>query len=321
MRDARRALGLFTTSRSPASVVSPATAPVGAPVSRRVVRPPGFVDGVRFAFDGVRFVLKTRWLWGFTLVPALLTAGLLAALVFLGSDWIMSRSPALASTQGRFDFVVALVQRDLGVTFLTPIVTVSLVVVSIVQPLSALALDILVRERAWKIGRHVWAADDAHDVPFRSLEATLCSLAVALPLLITLVLGASRYPRAAYAFSGLALLVSGFALAWNFIEYPLSHKDLAFGERLRWIWKHAPAVVGLGLTCAMITLIPVVGLIVVPAGVAAAARLMLECDRSDRRLRVEAAHRAAARGDLAGVAASGGGLVQGEARKATRATR
>jgi CysZ protein len=240
------------------------------------------VRGIRYFFGGAGFVAAQTWLWGFVLIPMLLTSGVLAGLGWLATEWITSSSPVIARQQGKLDFVASWLHREVTPASLTPVLAVSLVVAAVVQPLSAIALDIVTREQVWKAARRVWAGDDASDVPFRSLEATICSLAAALPALVLLSVAAFRYPKAWHVIGLLALVISGLALAWNFLEYPLSQRDLSFSERIRWLRRHFGAVLGFGAACAVVLVLPGVGLIVIPAGVAGATRLMLECDRADR---------------------------------------
>ena len=251
-------------------------------------RAPGFARGVRYVFSGAGFVAAQTWLWGFVFIPVLLTGGTLTGLGWLVTEWVTSRSPVIAREQGKLEFVVAWLQRELTPASLTPVLAVSLLVAAIVQPLSAIALDIVTREQVWKAARRVWPGDDAVDVPFRSLEATICSLAATLPPLVLLSIAAFRYPKAWHVIGLLSLVISGLALAWNLLEYPLSQRDLSFRERLRWVRKHFGPVLGFGVACAALLVVPVIGLFVIPVGVAGATRLLLECDRADRNSQIEA---------------------------------
>jgi uncharacterized protein involved in cysteine biosynthesis len=262
------------------------------PQHAKETRAPGFARGIRYVFSGAGFVAAQTWLWGFVLIPVLLTGGILTGLGWLVTEWVTSRSPVIAREQGKAEFVVAWLRHEVTPASLTPVLAVSLLVAAVVQPLSAIALDIVTREQVWKAARRVWAGDDAADVPFRSLEATICSLAATLPPLVLLSIAAFRFPRAWGVIGALSLVIAGLALAWNLLEYPLSQRDLSFSERLRWVRRHFGPVLGFGVACAALLVVPGVGLFVIPAGVAGATRLMLECDRADRASQIEASRAA-----------------------------
>ena len=153
-----------------------------------------------------------------------------------------------------------------------------------------MALDIVAKEQAWKLVRRAWQSGDAHAAPLRCVESTACALAVAAIPLVLLSVIATRYPFTRHVADLAALLVAGAVLAWNFLEYPLSQRDMGVGERVRWSRQHFAAVIGFGISCAILLFLPVVGLLVVPAGIAGATRLALECDGATRSRREAVAH-------------------------------
>jgi CysZ protein len=276
-----------------------ATSHVAAP--RRAATPPapGFLRGARYVLGGARFVLATRALWGFAVIPSALSAAVLWLMGGAGSDWIVGHAEVIAAEEGRAAYVMGWLRHEASPSWITPMVAVSLVVAAFVQPVCALALDIVTREQGWRAARRSWAADAPTEVPFRSFEATICSLAASLPPLALLTLSAFRFPRAAYPLAAVALVISGLSLAWNFVEYPLSRRDLGFAQRARWMRKYLAAVLGFGLTCAVLLVVPVIGLLVVPAGIAGAARLVIDCERAGRARKMlsrRAPPRTAARG-------------------------
>ena len=271
-------LPLHDPSRGVATSLRDAHAPrrAGTP------RAPGFLRGARYVLGGARFILSTRSLWGFAFIPAALTAAIFWMMSGVGSDWIVGHAEVIAAEEGRAAYVIGWLRHEATPSWMTPMVALSLVVAAIVQPMCALALDIVTREQGWRAARRSWTADAPTEVPFRSFEATICSLAASLPPLAFLTLSAFRFPRAAYPLAAVALLISGLSLAWNFVEYPLSRRDLGFGQRARWMRKYLGAVLGFGLTCAVLLVVPVIGLVVVPAGIAGAARLVIDCERAGR---------------------------------------
>ena len=75
------------------------------------------------------------------------------------------------------------------------------------------------------------------------------------------------------------LFVSAFIIAWDVCDYPLTVRGLPVAARLKTLWRHKAAVSGFAMALALAALIPCVLFIVLPGGVAGAARLMLEVER------------------------------------------
>ncbi|MEO7095427.1 MAG: hypothetical protein ABI175_19385, partial [Polyangiales bacterium] len=61
---------------------------------------------------------------------------------------------------------------------------------------------------------------------------------------------------------------------------PLSLRQRSVQQRLGWFRANLPAVVGFGLALAALFLLPCVGLLLLPAGVAGGARLVVQSERA-----------------------------------------
>jgi CysZ protein len=70
-------------------------------------------------------------------------------------------------------------------------------------------------------------------------------------------------------------------VAREVFDIPLSRRRLGFGQKLRWLWTHRPAVAGLGAVTALALLVPLANLVVLPIAVVAAVRIVVAVERSE----------------------------------------
>jgi CysZ protein len=78
----------------------------------------------------------------------------------------------------------------------------------------------------------------------------------------------------------LKFVVSALLIAWDLLDYPLSRRGLGVGARIAWLRRNLGATLGFGLAAAFLLVVPCAGLLVLPFGVAGAARLALEVERA-----------------------------------------
>jgi uncharacterized protein involved in cysteine biosynthesis len=88
-----------------------------------------------------------------------------------------------------------------------------------------------------------------------------------------------NHPPASFVAQPLQFVVAALLAAWGFLDYPFSQRGVGVGARVRWIGLRFGAVLGFGLAAATMLLIPCVGFLVLPLGVAGAARLVAEGER------------------------------------------
>jgi CysZ protein len=82
----------------------------------------------------------------------------------------------------------------------------------------------------------------------------------------------------------LKLLVTAMLLAWDICDYPLSIRGVSIGTRVSFMKRNVKAMLGFGFALALVALVPCLLLLVLPFGVAGAARLTHSIER------YEAAH-------------------------------
>lgn len=69
-------------------------------------------------------------------------------------------------------------------------------------------------------------------------------------------------------------LLLALALAWNLLDYPLTLRGIRARSRLGLLRRHSGPVVGFGLSFALLSWVPGLGLLLLPAGVVGATRLI-----------------------------------------------
>jgi CysZ protein len=227
----------------------------------------GFLDGVGAFFGGFGFLASRPSMWGWALVPVVVAAvafGGLAVAMVLGIR--RAYPPGDETTTIVLSYMLCAV--GVAVAFLLAL--------ALAQPLSGFALDVIVRRQEQALGsttRHPEVSVAASAL--RALSVTLVALGITLPVLALLTLVTVLVPPASVVTLPLKFAVTGLAVAYDFLDYPLSLHALGVRERLAFCARHFPAVLGFGLSAAALLLVPGIGLFVLPIGVAGATRLRL----------------------------------------------
>jgi CysZ protein len=156
-----------------------------------------------------------------------------------------------------------------------PVVLVALLLaLALAQPLSAWALDGIVRMQRQALGLPALPELPAWRAALSSLAASLVALAVGVPLLVLLTLLGLVVPPAAVITIPMKIVIGAFLLGWNLVDYPLALQGATLGDRMRWSGKHLLALLGFGLSAALLFGVPGFGLLALPCGVAGATRLL-----------------------------------------------
>lgn len=239
--------------------------------------PLGFFSGVRAFFGGVGYVTTTPSVWGWAAVPVLVATalfGAMGALASWGAEHVTDRlvaDPSSAWAAGGWLLRVVLVLVGLVLAFV--------LAMSLAQPLSGFALDAIVRRQEAALGgRTTWPSHGLVAGAVRSLRVSLTALALGLPVLAALSVVTLLFPPASVVTVPLKLAVTGLLAAYDVLDYPLSLRGEGVRARLAFMRAHFAAVLGFGLALAAVLLVPGAGLLVLPWGVAGAARLVAQRD-------------------------------------------
>lgn len=240
------------------------------------------LHGFEAFFGGIGFVIVTPRVWGYALVPVgmllLLSCGLFG-LGFWGSHHLSSwlrPDPGVWGQIGYWGLMIPLV----GVSILAAV----LLALSLAQPLSGYALESV--SHAQEIALMGSAAPKTSF--FASLVSTAKAVAVALlvggTLLAILFLIGFFFPPAAVVTVPLKVLVCGWMLAWDFIDYPLAMRGVGLEGRFAWVGRNFGAFTLFGVLWALLVVVPGMVLVILPMGVAGATRLVI-ADEIVRRVR------------------------------------
>jgi CysZ protein len=234
----------------------------------------GFFAGIRAFFGGVGFVFGTPGVWGWAAVPVLtfaLLLGTTGGVALWGAGALTDR--IVSDPSGPWHAAGAvLVQIMLSIVGL---VVAFVVAMSLAQPLSGFALEAIARKQELALGGRTWPEQGFVVGALRSLRVSLTALAFGLPVLAVLALVTLLVPPLAVVTVPLKLAVVGLLAAYDMLDYPLSIRGEGVRARLAFVRAQFPAVLGFGLSVAVVLLIPGVGLLVLPWAVAGATRLVV----------------------------------------------
>jgi CysZ protein len=149
------------------------------------------------------------------------------------------------------------------------------------QPLSGPALERIVRRAEAKDSAPAWPSTSLKDNIIRSLGSVLVSAAFGLPLLGLLFVITLLFPPAATVTFPLKIVVLALLAAWDCCDYPLSIRGIPIRPRIAFVVRNAAPMIGFGLGLALLSLLPCMLLLALPAGVAGAARLVLAIERAE----------------------------------------
>jgi CysZ protein len=153
-----------------------------------------------------------------------------------------------------------------------------LIALTLAQPCSGFALEAICRaqERAM-VGRaspgiSYWAS------LLRNLKVIVATLVVGGGIIFALFVIEFLFPPAAFITIPLKILIGGWLMAWNFLDYPLGLRGMGVRAGLRWVGRHLAAVTAFGIAWWAVVLFPGAVLFLLPMGVAGATRLVVEAD-------------------------------------------
>jgi CysZ protein len=241
----------------------------------------GLFSGLEAFGGGIAFVFTTPRVWGYAAVPMtmllVLACGLTGLAVWGSNHLSTSLFGQDPGAWGRFGWWLLTISLTL-----LGIVAAALVALSVAQPLSGWALE--------SISHAQEVALTGHAAPKTSFLANLISTAKAVAvalmiggtLLIVLFLISFFFPPAAIVTVPLKVVVCGWMLAWDFIDYPLAMRGVGLERRFAWVGRNFGAFTLFGVMWATFLVVPGVVLLVLPMGVAGATHLVIADERASR---------------------------------------
>lgn len=234
----------------------------------------GMGDGLRAFGGGIGFIISTPPVWGYALVPALmmlLLATIFSALGLWGASWatdaIMGRELGTWGQVGSWALYILLC--------LLALLLAILLALSLAQPLSGFALEAIAHAQEHALTGRKTPPPSFLASMWSNVKVVLVALVVGMPILILLFAIEIVFPPAALVVIPLKLLVCGWLLAWDFIDYPLSIHGHGIRNRLKWVGRNFGAFTVFGLVWSMLLIVPGMVLLILPMGIAGATRLVV----------------------------------------------
>jgi len=240
---------------------------------------PGFLTGVLAPFQGFHFLLTHSSTWLRALVPAILFTIILFAFAIpvVWGIHILT-DPLIEKYESRWAHIGIWLLRI--VLYIVAMCLSLIIAMLIAQPLSSPALESLVRAQERDLKYPNRPEESSCCSLCRSLRVAVISILISFPIFIILTLIEFFFPLAIILTTPLKLFTTGFIIAYDIIDYPLSLHLLGVNERTPWFRHYLWTTLGFGLAMEVIFLIPGAFLLLLPAGVCGATRLVVAAERA-----------------------------------------
>ncbi len=240
----------------------------------------GAYTGFMAAANGIRFIVTTPAVWPLASVPVAILLPLTCALAWLGI-WAAGHATTMVTGEpgtlwGHFWSWTLYIGLALAALLLALLAALALA-----QPLSGFALAKIVSAQERAITGRATEEAPFLAASYVSLKACLVTLVLTGAAFVPLFFVDLLFPPATIVTVPLRVLIGGWLLAWNFIDYPLSMRGLGLRSRLLWVARHFMPFTTFGLVWMLVLVIPGFYLLVLPMAVAGATTLVVERDRFD----------------------------------------
>lgn len=235
------------------------------------------VSGLQAFAGGIGFVLATPRVWGYAMVPVGMFVLLFCGLMGLGiwgsyhfGNWLIRPDIGAWGEIGRWLLIIVL--------WVTAIVTAVLLALSLAQPLSGFALESIAHAQEIALRGSAAPKSSFFASMISTTKAVVVALLVGGTLLVMLFLISFFFPPAAVVTVPLKVVVCGWMLAWDFIDYPLGMRGAGLEARFAWVGRNFGAFTLFGVLWALLLVVPGMQLVILPMGVAGATRLVVADD-------------------------------------------
>ncbi|WP_437996906.1 EI24 domain-containing protein [Sorangium sp. So ce185] len=258
---------------------SPAALAQSPPAGLAPLERPGFGAGLKAMLGGYGYLFRTPDLWPLALVPTGIALVLTIVLSIVGVRVAPSLVELIVKEPGTGGLwtVLMAVLRILSLA----VVLVAALAISfgLAKPLSGPALERMVRRAEADLGAPAWPGVGFFADMWRALQSSLVALAFTLPILIVLGVVGFLFAPASVVVVPLQLAVTALAGAWDLCDCPLSIRGVPVAARIEFVRRNLAAVMGFGFGLALLSFLPCSLLIVLPAGILGAARLVVMLER------------------------------------------
>jgi len=240
---------------------------------------PGFFTGIMAPFQGFHFILTHSSTWSRALVPTILFTIIFLVFSISGvwgmhilTDHLFEKHTSRWVHFGIWIFRIVL--------YIVAVCLSLIIAMMTAQPLSAPALESLVRAQERDLKYPNRPEESFWSSVWRSLHMAIISILISFAIFIILTIVDFFFPPAIFLTTPLKFLSTGFILAYDIIDYPLSLHLFGASERVPWFTNYFWATLGFGLAMEVIFFIPGAFLLLLPAGVCGATRLVVAAERA-----------------------------------------
>lgn len=237
------------------------------------------LDGVRAFTGGIRFILSTPSVWPYAAVPVAMMGILTCGFTILGV-WGASEASRRLFGEG------AGWGGQVGGWFTTGLLTLAALILAVflglglAQPLTGFALEKIAREQERTLTGRTSEPPSFLLALFNSLKIVAVSVGIGGCVLTVLFVIGLIFPPAAVVTVPLKIVVCGWLLAWDFLDYPLSLRGHGVRARWHWVRRNFDAFTVFGIAWTLLLIVPGIVLLLLPMGVAGATQLVIADERN-----------------------------------------
>jgi CysZ protein len=241
----------------------------------------GVGDGLGAFLGGVGFVIATPGVWLYALVPV-------TVLLLLACGGCVGGAVGAWETAFHFIDRQAGAWKQVEGWLLTVVLAVLFIVLGVLaalalaQPLSGFALDAISHAQEKALTGRASPKPFVLASAWSALKVGLVAFLLGAPVLVVLTVVGLVFPPALIVTIPLKILVCGWMLAWDFVDYPLTMRDLGLGARFGWVGRHFLAFTTFGVLWALLVIVPGLVLLLLPMGVAGATQMVVMADGAGR---------------------------------------
>lgn len=235
----------------------------------------GVIDGAAALWFGIRFVAGRRAIWPYAAVPALVAAVLSTTLSLLGAVSAYKAFHHYLTPQG--GGLVSLLMGALALLAAALGLVIGAVLgLSLAVPLSGPALERIARAVFTELGVSLPNEDIGGFLAnmISGLAATTLGLLLSLGPIAVLAAVGAIFPVVLPITLPLKLGLLALLLTWDLGDHAFACRGLRLSQRLGWMRDNLGAALSFGGLASLLLCVPGLGLLVLPCGVAGAARLV-----------------------------------------------
>lgn len=248
-------------------------------LNRNRTSKPGFLAGLMAPFQGFHFIVTHSSTWPRAVVPTTIFILILITLSILGiwgmnvlTSRLFQKHASRWAALGIWLLRIVLYIATVCLSFIIAMITA--------QPFSAPALESLVRAQERDLKYPNRPEESFWSSVWRSLRVALVSILACIIIFFLLTLAEFFFPPVVFLTTPIKFITTAFITAYDIIDYPLSLHLFGINERMPWFRQYMWATFGFGLAMEIIFLIPGAFLLLLPAAICGATRLVVAAERA-----------------------------------------